>query len=156
MTNFNDISSQRICIYIYINLKSKFRNKIFIEWRLNGRLKFQIPYFFRAKRKVKGLRCGSGQGCRISWVSWATSCRGTQARFSFLRSSHWLHSVSLSNPLKFTARSNNSGCKVSTFSEIFFANTKCIMIFSFNSANKIQKIFLFFLLFDKFNLFSFV
>lgn len=51
---------------------------------------------------------------------------------------------------------------MSTFSEIFFANTKCIMIFSFNSANEIQKIFLFFLLFDKFNriferhLFSFV
>lgn len=107
-------------------------------------LKFHIPYFFRAKRKVKGLRCGSGQGCRISWVSWATSCRGTQARFSFLRSSHWLHSVSLSNPLKFTARSNNSGCKVSTFSEIFFANMNDFFFHLIQQSSK--NIFIFLLL----------
>lgn len=109
-------------------------------------LKFQIPYFFRAKRKVKGLRCGSGQGCRISWVSWATSCRGTQARFSFLRSSHWLHSVSLSNPLKFTARSNNSGCKVSTFSEIFLANINVLWFFHLIQRTKFKRYFYFFII----------
>lgn len=45
MTNFNDISSQRICIYT--NLKSKFRNKIFIEWRWST--KILDPLFFQGK-----------------------------------------------------------------------------------------------------------